>query len=179
MAGQVIMSIAYGIDLQPQNDPYVATAEEALRCVSIAGTPGTFLVDSFPICKLLLTNNSHHDQTQTSDIVKNVPAWFPGAGFHARAKEWQKYVAAMVEAPFQATKQQIVSSIRLRLVLGHQSHNLRAKASGVFTPSVCSSRLSELDSAEDPVAEERLIQETVGTMYTGMSICVCAPLLYS
>ena len=50
MAGQVILSIAYGIDVLPENDPYVADAEKVLRAVAVGTTKEALLLDSIPWC---------------------------------------------------------------------------------------------------------------------------------
>ena len=50
MAGQVILSIAYGIDVLPENDPYVAEAENVLRATEIGTTTEALLLDSIPWC---------------------------------------------------------------------------------------------------------------------------------
>lgn len=75
MTGSLIMRITYGIDVQPQNDPYITTAEAALRSLASAGNAGAFLgmsirahvlnilmfglVDVIPICE-------HHVNTALS-----------------------------------------------------------------------------------------------------------------
>ena len=38
MAGQVILSAAYGIDVLPQGDPFVEDAENMLRTMAFAST---------------------------------------------------------------------------------------------------------------------------------------------
>jgi hypothetical protein len=38
------MSIAYGIEILPSNDPYVKLAHEAVHTLSEAGVPGKYLV---------------------------------------------------------------------------------------------------------------------------------------
>ncbi len=38
MAGQVILSVAYGIDVPPQGDPFVEDAENILRAMAFAST---------------------------------------------------------------------------------------------------------------------------------------------
>ena len=48
MAGSLILGVAYGIDVQPKNDPYIATAETALHAMSMAGNAGAYLVDYMP-----------------------------------------------------------------------------------------------------------------------------------
>ena len=50
MAGQVFLSIAYGINVLPENDPYVADAESVLRALGIATTKEALLLDAIPWC---------------------------------------------------------------------------------------------------------------------------------
>lgn len=89
MAGETIMSVAYGLDVQPQNDPYISTAEQGVHPLVAAAVPGAFLVDTLP-------------------FLKYVPEWMPGAGFQTKAREWKKLARRMVEVPYEAAKQRIV-----------------------------------------------------------------------
>ena len=43
-AATIILGIAYGVTVSPENDPYVALAQAALRPLAIALMPGAFLV---------------------------------------------------------------------------------------------------------------------------------------
>ena len=54
----VIMHIVYGIQVQDENDKYIAIAKTAMETVSKAGTPGAFLVDVFPVCTYALQDTS-------------------------------------------------------------------------------------------------------------------------
>jgi hypothetical protein len=92
MAGETIISIAYGVDVQQKDDPYVATAEKGVHPLVAAGVPGAFLVDTFP-------------------WLKYIPDWMPFAGFKRKAKEWRKLALAMIEVPFEAGKQKFVSNM--------------------------------------------------------------------
>jgi len=85
------MAIAYGIEVLPSNDPYIEIAEKGVKPLTDAAVPGAFLVDQIP-------------------LLKYVPAWFPGASFKRKAKEWRKWTEAMVEVPFGAAKRNIVRS---------------------------------------------------------------------
>ncbi|KAJ7684107.1 cytochrome P450 [Mycena polygramma] len=87
-ATEIIMSIAYGIDVQPTNDPYVALAHNAVDTLAQAALPGKYLVDSFP-------------------ILKHVPAWLPGASFQRNAIGWFKLARAMEQVPLAETKRQL------------------------------------------------------------------------
>lgn len=86
------MSIAYGLDVQPKDDPYIATAERGVHPLVAAGVPGAFLVDAIP-------------------ALKYMPDWMPFAGFKRKAKEWKKLALSMIEEPFEAAKRNIVSVI--------------------------------------------------------------------
>ncbi|KAJ7639928.1 cytochrome P450 [Mycena rosella] len=88
MAGEIIMPVAYGIDVLPADDPYVTLAHKAVHTFSIATVPGLYLVNTFP-------------------ILKHIPAWFPFAGFKRQAEEWRKLSRAMLEVPFAETKRQM------------------------------------------------------------------------
>jgi len=89
MMGAITISMAYGIKIQPDNDPYIEIAEKALIGLATGAQPGAFLVESFP-------------------VLKYVPAWFPGAGFKRKARMWRAWTKKMVEAPFLAAQRQIV-----------------------------------------------------------------------
>ncbi|KAF9457689.1 cytochrome P450 [Collybia nuda] len=90
MAGETIMSIAYGIDVKPKDDPYIATAEQGVHPLVAAAVPGAFLVDVIP-------------------ALKYVPEWIPFAGFQRKAKEWKKLALRMINVPFEAAKKNIAN----------------------------------------------------------------------
>jgi predicted YcjX-like family ATPase len=83
------MQVAYGIEVQESDDPYITLAQEALNGLNEAAIPGAFLVDFFP-------------------ILKYVPSWFPGAGFQKKAAHWRAVNASMIEKPFRYVKEQLV-----------------------------------------------------------------------
>ncbi|KAF8149693.1 cytochrome P450 [Mycena galopus ATCC 62051] len=88
MVGKMIMSIAYGIDVSPLNDPYLKLIHEMAHATVLAAVPGKYLVDAIP-------------------ILKYIPTWFPGAGFKRQAKEWKKVTRKSVELPFEEAKRKI------------------------------------------------------------------------
>jgi hypothetical protein len=49
MTGQLIMGIAYGIDVAPHDDPYISLAEAALQALESATTTG-WTFDMLPFC---------------------------------------------------------------------------------------------------------------------------------
>ncbi|KAF8509773.1 cytochrome P450 [Hysterangium stoloniferum] len=86
--GAVIMEIAYGIDILPENDPYIATAEFAVGLAGTLGAPGSYLVNTIP-------------------LLRHLPEWFPGAGFKKKARIWRKTVTDMPTIPFQFVKKEL------------------------------------------------------------------------
>ncbi|KAK0440601.1 cytochrome P450 [Armillaria borealis] len=84
LAGSTILSIAYGLEVLPENDPYILAAEEGLCSLAKAAVPGAFLVDSIPLLK-----------------------YIPGATFKRKAKKWRQYSKTMREMPFEAAKRRI------------------------------------------------------------------------
>lgn len=49
----VQMKIAFGYQVAPENDYFVALAEESMRVGSLAGAPGKWLADSLPFRTLI------------------------------------------------------------------------------------------------------------------------------
>ncbi|KAF8140771.1 cytochrome P450 [Mycena galopus ATCC 62051] len=92
MAGELIMSAVYGIDVLPTNDPWITLANKAVHAFSIAFVPGLYLVDTFP-------------------VLKYIPSWFPGAKFKRQAQEWRILARGMRDLPFSETKRQMESGI--------------------------------------------------------------------
>ena len=116
MAGSLILGVAYGIDVQPKDDPYIATAETALHAMSMAGNAGAYLVDYIPIRESELTGVRGRI-IDTGSSVKHIPVWFPGASFKRQAAEWKKATDAMVERPFKAVTRALVSLMETCCVL--------------------------------------------------------------
>ncbi|CAK5277831.1 unnamed protein product [Mycena citricolor] len=81
LIAETILSFAYGLPIQRENDPLVGLSEAVTRIGMEAVTPGRFLVDSIP-------------------MLKHFPAWFPGAGFKRNLHEWRALGRSVVEAPF-------------------------------------------------------------------------------
>jgi len=50
VTGALIMEITYGMDIKSHEDKFLRAAEQGLEHVQSAMIPGTFLVDTFPIC---------------------------------------------------------------------------------------------------------------------------------
>ena len=52
-SGSIILRIVYGYDVKSREDEYVALAEESMRQVVDAASPGRYLVDLLPFLKYI------------------------------------------------------------------------------------------------------------------------------
>ncbi|KAJ7265039.1 cytochrome P450 [Mycena rebaudengoi] len=106
MAGEIIMSMAYGIDVLPSDDPYVVLANKGVHSLVVA-------LDMFP-------------------ALKYVPKWFPGAEFQRKAEEWRKLARAMVDVPYAETKRQMECGIAPRSFTSDALHTLHESDGGIY-----------------------------------------------
>lgn len=52
--GEIVLDLAYGIDVKGTDDPFIQLAEAANQGAVATGTPGAFLVDVIPFCECQL-----------------------------------------------------------------------------------------------------------------------------
>ncbi|KAI0751469.1 cytochrome P450 [Daedaleopsis nitida] len=89
-AGAIILNMSHGYQVQRENDPFVATVDEAMEQFAVSTSPGAFLANIIP-------------------ALVHVPSWFPGAGFKKTAAAWRKTLDLMCDQPHTFVKQQIVA----------------------------------------------------------------------
>lgn len=142
-AGSTILDVAYGIKALPTNDPFIDAAERGMDSLAHAMKPGAFLVDTFP-------------------ILRYIPSWFPGARFQRFAKSSKILADGMVERPFAALKQAIVSS---QFLLEMPADYFQA--AGSAGPCFSSRCLEAIDANQDVESQESVIKNTAATMYIG------------
>ncbi|KAI9457273.1 cytochrome P450 [Boletus coccyginus] len=126
MASSVILKVSHGYSVKGDGDPLVEMADKAMNIFSVVMTPGRFLVDALPILRYL-------------------PEWLPGGGFHKDAKRWHRIVRETADTPHQ-------------FVLEHL-------AKGDALPSLTSQLLREGVTPED----EEILKWVSFSMYVGGS----------
>ncbi|KAI0819811.1 cytochrome P450 [Trametes gibbosa] len=85
-----IMEITYGHRIHSLDDEYVKLARDATVETVLAGSPGSMLVDFFP-------------------ILKGIPTWAPGAGFKRKALRIRGLVRALMDLPYAMVKTALAS----------------------------------------------------------------------
>lgn len=95
MTGAKILSISYGIDAKPTNDPNVSLVDEAVDVINRAAIPGEYLVELLP-------------------FLQWVPDWMPGAEWKRMAKQWKKITDEMLEKTYMRAKESTVSALIFR-----------------------------------------------------------------
>ncbi|KAF9465137.1 cytochrome P450 [Collybia nuda] len=86
----IFMSTIYGIDVVERHDPYIVTQKKANGAISMATTPGNFIVESLPLLKYL-------------------PTWFPFAEFKRMAVKWQNDAHDMLWRPIQVVRKDLAT----------------------------------------------------------------------
>lgn len=70
-----VTQIMYGIPVAKSEDHYAAVADQAFNAMTNAASPGTFLVDVFPICEhtrklsTIIAERSLSDHSETRSCV--------------------------------------------------------------------------------------------------------------
>ncbi|OSD03845.1 cytochrome P450 [Trametes coccinea BRFM310] len=85
-----IMEITYGHRIHSLDDEYVRIARAATVETVLAGSPGSMLVDFFP-------------------VLKSIPTWMPGAGFKRNAFKIRGMVRELMDSPFNMVKRAMSS----------------------------------------------------------------------
>lgn len=78
------LSLAYGLQIQQTDDPFIELVETAAKSISAAASFGAFFVDVIP-------------------ILKYVPEFVPGAGFQKKARIWRKIQEDFREVPYSSS----------------------------------------------------------------------------
>ena len=87
--GGAALSLAYGIEIEPINDPFIELADQTAKSVAKAGSVGAFLIDLIP-------------------ILKYIPEFVPGAGFKKQARIGRKLLKIFREQPYLASVEAMV-----------------------------------------------------------------------
>jgi hypothetical protein len=83
-----ILKAIYGMNVQ-ENESYVGRAEDAVAGIAATGHPGSFLVDIFPIMKV-------------------IPEWFPGAEWKRKASVWRYINSIVANCLWDSVKERVV-----------------------------------------------------------------------
>jgi len=81
-----ILGIAYGYDVQLEDDPFIRLSTELVMRITEAFTP-KYLVNSLP-------------------LLSYIPSWMPGAGFKTSAIKAKKVTLELIEQPYRWSKEQ-------------------------------------------------------------------------
>ena len=89
MVGSLALSMTYGVDIRPTNDPNLEVARHANAAVTECLTTGSITVDLFP-------------------LLKHLPPWVPGASFHQKAKVSRQYAIRLKEGIYSDGRNKMV-----------------------------------------------------------------------
>jgi len=121
MARSVILKISHGYSVKDDGDPLVEMAGDAMNVFTMIITPGRFLVDTVPMCMFPTGRFDRFELVERILLVRYLPEWFPGGGFHKDAKRWRKIVRETADTPHQLVLEHLVSSLRNHVTCGLMS----------------------------------------------------------
>ncbi|KAF8832757.1 hypothetical protein HHX47_DHR1002000 [Lentinula edodes] len=117
--GRFILSSGYGIQAENSEDPFVSLSERWIKTISHATQRGGFLVDSFPILKI-------------------VPSWFPGAGFQKKAQDMKKLTEEVRTVAFKHVQKQVADGTAIRSYASRYLESSKEEQTPEETDAVCS-----------------------------------------
>ncbi|KAF9256846.1 cytochrome P450 [Marasmius fiardii PR-910] len=124
-AGSIILELAYGWQVTGEDDYLVSLMKESFALAGELTAAGRWLVDTFP-------------------WMRFIPSWFPGGGFHNKAREYREKMAPIDQFPHAWVKKQMES--------------------GSYIPSFTSMHLQEDNLSEE---EEDIVRWTAAGLYAG------------
>ncbi|KAG6815742.1 hypothetical protein H0H87_011708, partial [Tephrocybe sp. NHM501043] len=119
--GTVTLGITYGYDVTSDDDHFVHLLDHGMQQFAVATAPGAFLVDLLP-------------------SLRHIPSWFPGGGFHGKAKSWAKSLHDMGTIPYEYGKRQweagtqkhcFLSTVLTSATTAHDEHVVKWTASSI------------------------------------------------
>ncbi|KAJ7928218.1 cytochrome P450 [Mycena leptocephala] len=110
-AGDVILSVTYGISPASEEDVFVRLAEKAVGALATAALGG-YLVDLYP-------------------PLRNIPSWLPGGAFKRKAAMWKRLLDQMRVVPFEHAKSELAkgsqaASVASRIIASIQYDSVGA-----------------------------------------------------
>jgi hypothetical protein len=102
MTGSVAISMTYGVDIRPINDPNLQVAKLAGEAVIECLTTGSSTVDLFP-------------------LLKHLPSWVPGASFQEKAKVSRQYAKHLRDGLYSEGRNKMV--IFCPVFISHEEPN--------------------------------------------------------
>lgn len=136
-AGEIILKLAYGYEVQGEHDPYVELVGEVMDQFGEAFRPGAYLVDMLPFLRYL-------------------PSWFPGTGFKRTAVQWRETLEQMVDVPFNMVKQRVVCRLTSVTQPPHELPSRRANLRVLRTSHpTCLKRRNSLETKSTLLSGQR------------------------
>ncbi|KAF9002128.1 putative O-methylsterigmatocystin oxidoreductase [Cyathus striatus] len=105
---EIIVKIAYGMDIISDDDPYIDISATALHSLSSCGSLGSTPVDFIP-------------------LLKYFPSWFPGTYYAFKARSFYPAVRKMHEYPFEAVMRQLKEGTAQPSYLSYHLEQLHGK----------------------------------------------------
>ncbi|KAL0945487.1 hypothetical protein HGRIS_000973 [Hohenbuehelia grisea] len=102
----LVIKLAYGVDIESEEDELVKVAENSQFLLNNSGAPGGTFVDLFP-------------------ILKHLPSWFPGTYYANFARKGSWVIKTMYDLPYSMAERLIADGDETHSVVGAQIRKLQ------------------------------------------------------
>ena len=151
MTGSAAISMTYGVDVRPINDPNLQVARLANIAIVDALTTGSTTVDVFP-------------------LLKHLPSWLPGTSFHEKAKMSRQYAKDLREGIYSDGRNKMVFLFsHLYLTKNLLICVLQQANNGVEQDSLLSLSLEALNP-ETESQDIEIIKDVAANVYMGINL---------
>jgi len=95
----IVLKIAYGLDVDSPESPWIGLAERSASAIGRAGAPGSSIMDVFPASKPHPQSVCIYMQPLPSDADTNLPSQLQPAIFQTGCRLWNVYGMPTLGAP--------------------------------------------------------------------------------
>ncbi len=142
------MDITYGLDVAGADTRFIRLVAEFAEAFQSAFAPGKYLVEMFP-------------------VLRNVPAWVPGATFHRDAALYRKSFSAMRNEPFDRTLDNMVCESERIYCSNDARADFDIQCRGECSPCMVSALMSERSDGEMTREDEQIARDAASVIYMG------------
>ncbi|GJJ12995.1 hypothetical protein Clacol_007244 [Clathrus columnatus] len=159
--GNVLLGVAYGYDVQPEDDPHIDLFERGVQLVNVGINPGTFLVNVFP-------------------ILKHIPAWMPFNYAKAHGKLVRQTHRELKERPMEILRAKLASGTAAPSFATNALMDIYTERAEALAKSKVAGQISEKSNSDNGhVISETDVKHIAASMYGAGFDTTFAPLLFA
>jgi len=106
LTGELVLTMAYGYEVQDHNDRMADVARRMLQLASEIVLPGALLINNLPFCES--SPSSYRHSAQRDSLVRYIPEWLPWFSYKPLARYGHDLGDEVMHAPMSFVKESMV-----------------------------------------------------------------------